>query len=170
MTRHDFMIKWGVYTLALLPVWFLEAFVLPRYPLFGVSPMLLPLAVVVVGVLEGAAGGAGFGVGVGALCSAVYTGSDGLILLGLCLIGLGCGALSQYVLRRDLLGCFLCALLGLCLLDFCRIALRMAGGERDWMAMFSLSGREILWSLVFVAPVYALFHWVFQRVPKKTHF
>ena len=108
------MIKWGVYTLALLPVWFLEAFVLPRYPLFGVSPMLLPLAVVVVGVPEGAAGGAGFGVGVGALCSAVYTGSDGLIWLGLCLIGLGCGALSQYVLRRDLLGCFLCALLGLC--------------------------------------------------------
>ena len=136
--------------------------------LTGLHP--LPLAVVVVGVLEGAAGGAGFGVGVGALCSAVYTGSDGLILLGLCLIGLGCGALSQYVLRRDLLGCFLCALLGLCLLDFCRIALRMAGGERDWMAMFSLAGREILWSLVFVAPVYALFHWVFQRVPKKTHF
>ena len=55
------MIKWGVYTLALLPVWFLEAFVLPRYPLFGVSPMLLPLAVVVVGVLGGAAGGAGGG-------------------------------------------------------------------------------------------------------------
>lgn len=164
------MIKWGVYTLALLPVWFLEAYVLPRYPLFGVSPMLLPLAVVVVGVLEGAAGGAGFGVAVGALCSAVYAGSDGLILIGLCLIGLGCGALSQYVLRRDLLGCFLCSLLGLGLLDFCRIALRMAGGERDWMAMLSLAGREILWSLVFVAPVYALFHWVFQRVPKKTHF
>ena len=55
------MIKWGVYTLALLPVWFLEAYVLSRVPLWGVSPMLLPLAAVAVAVLEGASGGAGFG-------------------------------------------------------------------------------------------------------------
>ena len=38
------------------------------------------------------------------------------------------------------------------------------------MVVKNKDGREILWSLVFVAPVYALFHWVFQRVPKKTHF
>lgn len=164
------MIKWGVYILALLPVWFLEAYVLTRCPLFGVSPMLLPLAVVVVGVLEGASGGAGFGVAVGALCSAVYAGSNGLILLGLCVIGLCCGLLAQYVLRPDLVGCYLCALLALGLIDLTRIALRMAGGEMNVGAMLSLAGREILWSLVFVAPVYLLFRWVFQRVPKKTHF
>ena len=163
------MIKWGVYTLALLPVWFLEAYVLSRVPLWGVSPMLLPLAAVAVAVLEGASGGAGFGVAVGVLCGAVY-GTGGLIVLGMCLIGLGCGLLTQYVLRRDLLGCLLCAVLGLGLVDVARVVMRMAGGERDLPAMLSLAGREILWSLVCVAPVYALFHWVFQRVPKKTHF
>ena len=36
------------------------------------------------------------------------------------------------------------------------------------LAMLGLAGREILWSLVFVFPVYALFLWVFRRVPKKT--
>ena len=50
MTRSDFIIKWGVYTLALVPVWILELYVLSRYPLFGVKPMLLPLAVVAVAV------------------------------------------------------------------------------------------------------------------------
>ncbi|MBM6927418.1 hypothetical protein H6B51_16240, partial [Pseudoflavonifractor phocaeensis] len=44
MTRQDFFIKWGVYALALLPVWFCEVYLLNRYPLFGVAPMLLPLA------------------------------------------------------------------------------------------------------------------------------
>ena len=32
MTRHDFLIKWGVYTLALLLVWVLEVYVLARSP------------------------------------------------------------------------------------------------------------------------------------------
>ena len=40
---------------------------------------------------------------------------------------------------------------------------------RDQAAgMLSLAGREILLSLIFVFPVYALFLWVYRRVPKKT--
>ena len=40
--------------------------------------------------------------------------------------------------------------------------------KEELAAMLGLAGREILWSLVFVFPVYALFLWVFRRVPKKT--
>lgn len=53
MTTKDFTVKWLAYTLALLPVWLMECFLLSRYPLFGVKPMLLPLAVVAVATLEG---------------------------------------------------------------------------------------------------------------------
>mgnify|MGYP000712518133 CR=1 FL=1 len=53
MTRRDQIHKWFVYALALIPVWLLDEFVLNRIPLFGVIPMLLPLAVVAVAVLEG---------------------------------------------------------------------------------------------------------------------
>ena len=146
MTRQDFLIKWGVYALALLPVWFCEAYVLNRFPVLGVIPMLLPLAAVCVAVLEGATAGAGFGLFVGVVCDAAYFNADGSFTIGLCLIGLGAGVLAQYVLRQNLGGCLLCSL----------------------AAMLSLAGREILWSMVFVFPVYALFLWVFRRVPKKT--
>ena len=61
MTRNDFLIKWGVYALAILPVWWCELFLLNRFPLFGVIPMLLPLTAVAVAVLEGATAGAGYG-------------------------------------------------------------------------------------------------------------
>ena len=109
MTRSDFIIKWGVYTLALVPVWILELYVLSRYPLFGVKPMLLPLAVVAVAVLEGSTAGGGFGLFVGVLCDACYHDTFGGMTLGLCLVGVCAGAVSRYALRQNLLGCLLCS-------------------------------------------------------------
>ena len=67
MTRQALFHKWFLYALALFPVWLLDACILSRYPLFGVRPMLLPLAVVAVAVLEGSHAGAGLGLGVGLL-------------------------------------------------------------------------------------------------------
>ena len=167
MTRQDFLIKWGVYALALLPVWFCQAFVLNRLPL-GLTPVLLPLAAVAVAVLEGAVAGAGFGLGVGILCDAVYFGTDGAMTLGLCVAGMAAGALAQYLLRQNLVGCLLGSLLALAAMDGVRIAVRLLRGSRELGAMLSLAGREILLSLIFVFPVYALFLWVYHRVPKKT--
>ena len=167
MTRQDFLIKWGVYALALLPVWFCQAFVLNRLPL-GLTPALPPLAAVAVAVLEGAVAGAGFGLGVGILCDAVYFGTDGAMTLGLCVAGMAAGALAQYLLRQNLVGCLLCSLLALAAMDGVRIAVRLLRGSRELGAMLSLAGQEILLSLIFVFPVYALFLWVYHRVPKKT--
>ena len=167
MTRQDFLIKWGVYALALLPVWFCQAFVLNRLSL-GLTPVLLPLAAVAVAVLEGAVAGAGFGLGVGILCDAVYFGTDGAMTLGLCVAGMAAGALAQYLLRQNLVGCLLCSLLALAGMDGVRIAVRLLRGSGELGAMLSLAGREILLSLIFVFPVYALFLWVYHRVPKKT--
>ena len=48
MTRRDLFHKWLFYALALAPVWLLDAQILPRLPLFGVTPMLLPLALTAV--------------------------------------------------------------------------------------------------------------------------
>ncbi|MFQ9917886.1 MAG: hypothetical protein ACLRWQ_17295 [Flavonifractor plautii] len=80
----------------------------------------------------------------------------------------GAGALAQYVLRQNLVGCLLCSFAALALIDGVRIAARLLAGRGELAAMLGLAGREILWSLVFVFPVYALFLWVFRRVPKKT--
>lgn len=168
MTTQDFFIKWGVYGLALLPVWFCECFLLNRIPILGVTPMLLPLAAVAVAVLEGAVAGAGFGLAVGILCDAVYFGTNGAMTVGICVVGIVAGALAQYLLRQNLLGCLLCSLLALAAIDAVRILSRLLLGKGELGAMLSLAGREIALSLLFVFPVYALFLWVYHRVPKKT--
>ena len=84
------------------------------------------------------------------------------------LIGVGAGALAQYVLRQNLLGCLLCSLLALLFIDGARVLVWLIGGKAALPALLSLAGREIAWSMVYVFPVYALFLWVFRRVPKKT--
>ena len=168
MTTQDFLIKWGVYGLALLPVWFCQAFVLNRLPFLPLTPMLLPLAAVCVAVLEGAVAGAGFGLAVGVLCDAVYFGTNGAMTVGVCVVGMAAGALAQYLLRQNLLGCLLCSLLALAAMDGVRILTRLFWGDWELGAMLSLAGWEILLSLIFVFPVYALFLWVYRRVPKKT--
>lgn len=169
MTRRDFMIKWGVYGLALLPVWFLELYVLNRFPVFGVVPMLLPLAAIAVAVLEGGLPGAGFGLAVGLLCDAVYFGSNGAMTIGVTLLAAGAGIATQYGLRQNLLGCFLCSAAALTLMDLLRILHHLLLGD-PLGALLRVAIPEILWSLVFVFPIYGIFLWVYRRVPKSTHF
>ena len=81
MTTKDFSIKWLAYALALLPVWFAQAFLVNRFPLFGVVPSLLPLAAVAVAVLEGASAGAGFASAFGA-GGVSFLGSGASVLAG----------------------------------------------------------------------------------------
>ena len=82
MTTQDFLIKWGVYGLALLPVWFCQAFVLNRLPFLPLTPMLLPLAAVCVAVLEGAVAGAGFGTTTNVVTLITHDGVEELPLMG----------------------------------------------------------------------------------------
>ena len=143
MTRQDMLYKWTIYGLALLPVWWLEVFVLNRFPVLGVFPMLLPLAGVAVAVLEGTLAGAGFGLAVGVLCDAVYFGTRGAMTLGLCL---------------------LCSAAVLAVIDAGRILLRLFTGAASLPALLEVAVPEILWSLCFVAVIYPWFRWVRGRI------
>lgn len=109
MTRRDLVHKWFFYSLGLLPVWLLDAYILPRYPLWGISPMLLPLAAAAVAVLEGAYAGTGFGMGVGLLWELTYPGGFGGLVFGMALAGMLMGAVSQYALSQSFPGCLICS-------------------------------------------------------------
>ncbi|MEG1857481.1 MAG: rod shape-determining protein MreD [Pseudoflavonifractor sp.] len=169
MTRHDFITKWIIYAVAVLPVWFLECYVLNRFPLFGVSPMLLPLAAVTVAVLEGSAAGAGFGLAVGILCDALYA-TGGTMTLGVTLLGAASGIAAQYLLRQNLVGCLLCSAGALVALDACRVVWRLLAGVAQLPALMGVAVPEVLWSLAFVPLIYAVFSWVHRRTQFATLF
>ena len=88
--------------------------------------------------------------------------------VGLCLLGILAGVLAQYALRQNLLGCLVCSLAALSLIGLFRIVYHLANRTAGLPALLAVALPEILWSMVFVLPVYGLYLWVFRRVPKKT--
>lgn len=164
MTRQAQIYKWFIYALALLPVWWLDAYVLGRYPLLGVTPLLLPVAVAAVGVLEGAAGGAGFGLGVGFLWAAVYPGAHAERILLLLLAGLTTGMAAQYALAQTLLGCMLCSAGVLLVVEGIKLAQELFFLRAGLDVLLRLAIPQVLWSLFWAPVIYAWFHKVYLRV------
>ena len=164
MTRRDFIHKWLVYALGLLPVWLLDAYILPRYPLYGASPMLLPLAVAAVAVLEGAYSGTGFGLGVGLLWELAYPGGFGGLVLFLALAGMAMGAVSQYALSQSFIGCLICAAGTVGLLELLRIARGLLTNAAPLSALLEAAAPEFLWSVAWTPLVWLLFRAIYNRV------
>jgi rod shape-determining protein MreD len=164
MTRSDLIHKWLTYALGMVPVWLLDAYILPRYPIYGVTPMLLPLAVVAVAVLEGAYAGTGFGMGVGLLWALAYPDGFGALVVGMALAGMLTGTVSQYVLNQSYPGCLLCTAGVLAVLDGLRIFGRLVTERATLPAMLQVAVPEILLSLAWTPVVWLIFHAVHRKV------
>ena len=164
MTRETFLFKWFWYAVATIPVWLVEDLLFSRWSVFGVTPLLLPLAIVTVAVLEGAPGGAGFGLAIGLWWAAALPGTHaGVIILG-SLMGLVSGLISQYRLKQSFTGCLFCSALSLLFLTALRLAQLCLLAGYSPLPLLRIAGPELLVSLVFVIPIYFLFRLVYDRV------
>ena len=164
MTRRDLIHKWLVYALGLLPVWLLDAYILPRYPLWGTTPVLLPLAVAAVAVLEGAYSGTGFGLAVGLLWELAYPGGSGAMVFFLALAGMVMGAVSQYALSQSFPGCLICSAGVLALLELLRVGRRLFINAAGLSSLLQVAVPEFLWSLAWTPLVWLLFRSIYNRV------
>ena len=164
MTRRDFIHKWFIYALGLVPIWLLDTCILPRYPLWGSVPMLLPLAAAAVSVLEGAYSGAGFGLAVGLLWELAYPGGFGGLVFYMALAGMVMGAVSQYALNQSFLGCLICAAGALGLLELLRMARILLIHGADLSQLLQVAVPELLWSLIWSPLVWLLFRAIHSHV------
>ena len=164
MTRRDFIHKWLIYALGLMPVWVLDAYILPRYPLWGITPMLLPLSVAAVAVLEGAGSGTGFGMAVPLFWELAYPGGFGGQVFYLALAGMAMGAVSQYALSQSFLGCLICSAGVLGLLDCLRVVRLLFIKAANLSDLLQVAVPEFLWSLAWTPLVWLLFRAIYNRV------
>lgn len=164
MTTQDQIYKWLCYTLGLLPVWIAETMILNRVPLLGVIPVLLPLAAMAVAMWEGGGSGAVFGLCVGVFADAIYPGIPGGMTLGLCVLGWLTGTVSQYALKQNFLGYFLCCAMDMGVLAVFRLlwCLLARLGSPEVVTLVAL--KEALWSLCFTPLIYWLFRLIYRRV------
>lgn len=155
MRRSD-VIKWLIYALCGWIVWTAETLFLNRLPIFGVIPVLLPLAAVAVGLWEGDTAGAVYGLCLGVFADAVYPGLPGGMTLGLCLMGWLTGAMSRYRVRQNLLGYLICAVTAMTVLEAARVLSAALSRLGPLPALLSRGGRELGCSLLYAVPVYLL--------------
>lgn len=164
MTRRDYIQKWLTYALGLLPVWLLDAYILPRVPLGGTTPVLLPLAAAAVAVMEGAYAGTGFGMAVGLLWELGYPGGFGGLVFYLALAGMVMGAVSQYALSQTFLGCLICSAGVLGLLECLQVARMLLIDAAPLSELLRVAAPEFLWSLAWTPLVWLLFRSIYNRV------
>ncbi|SMC56831.1 hypothetical protein [Papillibacter cinnamivorans] len=164
MTKRDWFGKWTVYMLALLLLFVAQTMLLNRFTVFGVYPLLLPIAVAAVGSFEGSAAGAGFGIAAGLLCDAAFYNTDGFYTAVFMLTGLLSGVVAEYVLNPGFLSCALCSLGALAGIDLVRGLYYIMAKDAPVRAVLAVAGPEILYSLFWLVPVYLLVRSVYRRV------
>lgn len=164
MTQQDKRKKWLCYALGVLPLWVAELFLLNRVPLFGVRPVLLPLAAVAAGLWEGSGAGAWFGLAVGILADGSYPALPGGMTLGLAVLGWLCGVFAEHGIGQSFVGYLICSAVSYSALELFRVLTAALGGLAGWGAAAWVACKEGLWSLCFTLPIYLLFRAVYRRV------
>lgn len=164
---NDTLKKWLLYGLGgLFSVWLADTVLLPRLAL-PAAPVLMPVCVVAVAVLEGAFPGAQFGLAAGLVWATTYAGgSPGRIPL-LTLIGMLSGVVSQYALRRSLSGCLVCTAGALAVLGCLNILGGLVTDLAPLGALALVAMEEFAVSLLCTPLVYFLFYKLYRKAGGK---
>ena len=164
MTRQDFLLKWALYAVALIPLHLLEFSVFSRWDIFGAVPLLLPVAALCVALLEGPSGGAGYGLFTALVWSLSTPGSRGGVFVILTFLCFFTGLAAQRALNQNFFGALLCCLVGLGVWELFQVLGRLLNRSAGVPALLGIAAPELLVSLVFVLIVYPLFRAVYGKV------
>lgn len=155
--NHGSQIKWGLYALAYLVLAFLKLNLLNHLPYHGAFPELAPIAAAAVGCFEGPFSGSLYGMGVGLFCCSVYY-RGGSMMIPICtLAGLLSGFTYRLQIGRNFLGVSLCGTLSVFLMEGVRLFYYHFFGGNDMEVLMRIAKPEVLYSLLFVIPIYFLF-------------
>jgi len=151
------LIKWTLYILLLILLLVLQTTVLSHLELFGVHALLIPGLVASVAVFEHPVRGAAFGFLAGLLCDAVIPPSEAFFSLFFLFAALGIGKITTYLFRRALVTCALFSLSVLFVMDlFYFLFFFLFTGKAGFSALYVIALPEILFSSLFVVPLYPL--------------
>ena len=142
--------------LVLFALYVLQVMIFSRLRIFTIAPLLLPLAVVGVGLFEGPSWGGYFGLAAGILSDIAFFNSAILFTLLLTATGVGVGLLSTYLLSRGFPSYLLCCGAVLLTIAFFQLFPLLVFHQASPIALFSVALGQSLYSLLFVVPLYYL--------------
>ena len=144
------------HALVLFLIYVLQIMIFSRLRIFTVAPLLLPLAVVGVGLFEGPSWGGFFGLAAGILSDAAFFNSVILFTVLLTATGMGTGLLSTYLLSRGFPSYLICSAAALMLIALFQLFPLLVFHRQAPTALFFVAVVQTLYSLLFVVPLYYL--------------
>lgn len=148
------LIKIITHALMLLVLFVLQSMVFSRLRIMGASPLILPVAVVGVALLEGATWSGAFGIAAGVFCDVSYSETTVFFTVLLPVLGIVIGLLSEYFLARGLLSYLLCCVLTLAIIAFFQLFAFLVFNGVNPQALLKTALLQTLYSLVLAVPVY----------------
>lgn len=148
------LIKVIKYTVMLLVLFVLQSMVFSRLRIMGIAPLILPVAVVAVALLEDATWSGAFGIAAGVFCDVSYSESMVFFTVLLPIMGIALGLLSEYFLTRGLLSYLLCCVLSLAAIAFFQMFAFLVFQDVNPQALLKTALLQSLYSLILAVPVY----------------
>lgn len=143
-----------LHVILLLVLYILQTSVFTRFRLFGVYPMLLPLAVVGIGLFEDGLWGGIWGIAAGVLCDISIADSFFMFTVTLAVIGFFSGFFSEFILARGFPSFFVLSLISLVLIAFLQMFKYLVFYRISFMVLSKVALFQILYSALFIIPVY----------------
>lgn len=140
--------------LFLLLAYILQAAVMPYLPVFGVCPVVLPIAAVGTGLFEGSFRGGIFGLIAGMLCDVSFNMPTVLFTVVLTIVGIITGVLAESIMARGFPSYFLCSLGALLLVGFCQCFSLIFFRDASAVTVVITLAGQTLYSIIFTIPFY----------------
>lgn len=143
-----------VYALVLAVVFILQDLLIARIPLFGVRAMMIPAAVVAIGLFEGGLWGGFIGLAAGYLMDLGYTEQTVLFMILFTGIGFFAGVLGKYLLHKGFVSYLALTAAAMLLITGAQMFRYLFFTDTNAWAVWRTGLLQFLWSIPWAIPVY----------------
>lgn len=159
-------VKAVAYALSLYILYILQAMIFPHIKLFGMKPIILPVAVMAVAACEGAIRGGMYGLLAGILCDMSFDNPALQFTIFMTAMGLGAGYLFETMLENGILPFALCTTVALLLCAVIQSFSLLVYHGADIMAVLRTYLIQTGYSAVFIVPLYYIIRQI-NRITKQ---
>ncbi len=142
------------YALTLIVCFIVQDLFLSHITVFGVHALLMPAAVVAIGLFDGGRWGGFIGLFVGYFCDLGHIETTALFTVVLAAAGFFSGVLGKYLLHKGFVSYIVLVLAAMTILTFCQMFPFLFFDDTDVRAVWRTGLIQILWSLPWAVPVY----------------
>ena len=143
-----------IYALLLLVLFVLQDLLVSRITVFGVRAMLIPAAVVAIGLFDGGLWGGSMGLMAGYFMDMGYTEHVIFFAVFLAAAGFFAGVLGQYLLHRGFVSYIVLFAVIMAVITFCQMFRFLFLTDTNVWAVWRTGLLQLLWSAVWAVPVY----------------